>query len=213
GGVNIIRFIVTHDSKDPNVQNALKFINDLVRVTKYNLFIKEITYLKENFEKYQGKGIIIKSGYGLKPNEKPIKNKYFVNTDLLKDHGILEIRYIKHRHLARVKPPMLSENCKHCVVEMINGGKINLQNFVSLNNFEKDLLRKIDSLFETGQNLHDDDEDNMHKNFELLKGSYLAGNNNSLIKEQLRAYISHAHELGKISRWTRDKILHELKLI
>lgn len=153
------------------------------------------------------------SGKGLKPHQKVVNSKYYVNEDLLKNNGILEIRYVKNHHLAHVKPPMLSEKCKGCVTSMINGGKINPDHFVSLNQFEKDMLRKIDKLFNTNQNLHDDDNELLHKNFELLKGSYLAGNDSRLVKDQLKQYIFHAYELGKISRWNRDKMLFELKLI
>ena len=165
-------------------------------------------------EHKEGTGMMkVVNGYGLKNNEKVVNNKYYVNTDLLKNHGILEIRYVKNRHMAHVKPPMLSEKCKGCVVDMINGGKINSDHFVSLSHFEKDLLRKVDKLFNTNQNLHDDDDDNFNKNFELLKGSYLAGNDNQSVKNQLRQYITHAYEIGKISRWVRDRMLMELKLI
>ena len=155
----------------------------------------------------------VKSGNGLKPNEKAIRDKYFVNTDLLKNHGILEIRYIKNRHLAHLKPPTLSENCKHCITAMIDGGKINTDHFVSLSQFEKDMLRRIDKLFQTNQDLDDDSENNFVKSFELLKGSYLAGNNSQSVKDALRQYIYHAEDIGKINKYTANKMLFELKLL
>lgn len=219
-GYNIIMYIILNGVSPigANKQKSNNASNDLHKLLKIiemdateidKLIDSEINQYKVSFIA----PVRAKIGIGLKASEKVVNNKYYVNEDLLKNHGILEIRYVKNRHLAHVKPPMLSEKCKGCVTDMINGGKIKSDHFVSLNQFEKDLLRKIDKLFNTNQDLNDDDEENFHKNFELLKGSYLAGNDSHMVKQQLRQYINHAYEIGKISRYNRDKILMELKLL
>lgn len=180
--------------------------------------MKKIDETKKNDEtkeidETKGKGMKIVNGYGLKSNEKVVNNKYYVNEDLLKNSGILEIRYIKNRHLAHVRPGTMTEKCKGCVFDMINGVKINSDHFVSLSQFEKDLLRRIDKLFATNQNLHDDDDEIMNENFQLLKGSYLAGNDSQLVKNQLKEYIYHAEHIGKLTKWQANKLLFDLKLI
>ncbi len=197
-------------------KSAVKFFDDLnkeniVFVHALKLSMDELFEFEE--EDSNNSPLKVITGKGLKPNEQPIKDKYYVNKDLLKNHGILEIRYIKNRHLAHVKPPMLSNGCKSCALDMIDGKKINADDFVKLNQFEKDLLRRIDKLFQTGQSLNDDDEENFVKNFELLKGEYLAGNNNTNIKNQLRHYIDHAYDIGKINQYQMRRMLFELKLI
>ncbi len=188
---------------------------DEERAARMKDFDEKRTARMEDINKRYNEIIKSVKGTGLKSNrnEKVVNNKYYVNDKLLKDHGILEIRYVKNRHLAHVKPPMLSEKCKRCVISMIDGRKIDADHFVTLNQFEKDLVRKVDKLFNSGQNLHDDDDDNFSKNFEILKGSYLAGSDSQMVKQQLREYINHAHDIGKINRHQRDKILFQIKLV
>jgi hypothetical protein len=241
-GKNSILYMVENDVNDSGYQAASDFIKDLVLPKDFKRVLLQIEKMKNDINKFnqltsnkpiaskrpltskvtkveaateykEGTGMKVINGYGLKQNEKVVNNKYYVNEDLLKNNGILEIRYVKNRHLAHVRPSTLSEKCKGCVLDMINGGKVNADNFVSLNQFEKDLLRKIEKLFQTGQSLNDDDDNNFTKNFELLKGSYLAGNDNQTLKDQLRKYITHAHEIGKLTKWNANKMLFDLKLI
>ncbi len=210
-GANMEQLFFAHSKDNPNiVKNYSKKFNE--RLNPFPSNSDTAIYSTSDPNKGTATASAV-SGEGLKSNEKIVNKKYYVNDKLLKDHGILEIRYVKNRHLAHVKPPMLSEKCKDCVIHMIDGRKINADNFVSLNQFEKNLLRKIDKLFESNQNLNDDDEENFSKNFELLKGSYLAGNDSHMVKQQLREYIHHAFDIGKINRYQRDRMLFDLKLV
>jgi len=51
-----------------------------------------------------------------------------------------------------------------------------------------------------------------NEKFQILLGSYNAGNNSEILKNQLRQYIFHAMKLGIIPRNTGNAMLLELSL-
>jgi hypothetical protein len=153
------------------------------------------------------------TGLGLKKHHKIIKNKYYIDRKLLDNHGILEIRYIKNKHLAHIRPPTLHYKTKKVITDLLDDKKINSNEFVSLNDFDKDLIRRINKLFGGNQDLDDDEEELFNKNFEILKGQVMSGNTNHQIKEQLKMYIIHAIDIGKLTHHQGRKLMMDLKLL
>jgi hypothetical protein len=55
-------------------------------------------------------------------------------------------------------------------------------------------------------------DEEFNEKFQILLGSYNAGNNSEILKNQLRQYIMHAMKLGIIPRNTGNSMLLELSL-
>ena len=89
----VVKVEQLRDSYDPTAQ-------------KHEIYIYALYLILKEF--LIGKNNLVKKGAGLfgfsriKPSEQRISNKYFLDTDKLKD-GILELRYKKNRHLTNVK--------------------------------------------------------------------------------------------------------------
>lgn len=166
--------------------------------------------------KHYGHGILVQ-GYGLKNaivknNRHTIKDKFYVDKRLL-NNGILDVRYIKNGHkVSNVNHhSLLSNDAVNTLKDMINGVSINNDNFVRLNNFEKDLLRRFNNHYlDEKYKLNDNDDDLFHKNYEILLGEWKSGNNNHLIKKQLESYIDHAVDIGKLSHHQARRIKNSL---
>lgn len=206
-------------NKNSDVMNDFANVIQLVGMTK----TQEQNLLNElhGLVKYNS-AVLNKVGHGLKkmgqvsnlrPHEKQVNNKYYVNKRLLDDHGILEIRYIKNRHKAHINPPTLSHNAKKAFSKLIDDVKISDDDYISLNQFERDLLRRINKLFGEKQSFNDDDDSKFTKQFEILRGEYLAGNNSQLVKNQLKQYIIHSVDIGKLTQHQGRKMMMDLGLI
>jgi hypothetical protein len=76
---------------------------------------------------------------------------------------------------------------------------------------EKHLIRTILNMLEKSHLIKNKDEE-FNEKFQILLGSYNAGNNSEILKNQLRQYILHAIKLNLIPRNVGHQILLELSL-
>jgi hypothetical protein len=65
-----------------------------------------------------------KVGHGLKPSEKQIHRKYFIDTHKL-NNNVLEVRYNKNRHLTNVKTQVIGHGVKNIIHSIINNDDMN----------------------------------------------------------------------------------------
>ncbi len=76
---------------------------------------------------------------------------------------------------------------------------------------EKHLIRTILNMLEKSHLIKNKDEE-FNEKFQILLGSYNAGNNSEILKNQLKQYIIHAMKINLIPRNTGHSMLLELSL-
>jgi len=147
---------------------------------------------------------------GSKPTEKQTHKEYFIDTHKL-NNNVLEVRYNKNRHLTNVKTQIVGDGIKKIIQNIINDDTLNEKEYHELTENEKKLIRTILKMLEKSHLIKNKDQE-FNEKFQILLGSYNAGNNSEILKNQLRQYIFHAIKLGIIPRNTGNAMLLELSL-
>lgn len=141
-------------------------------------------------------------GSGIKPrsnNEVDLNSKYYINTAKL-SHGILEIRYIKNRHLVPVKIQAVSPLFQNMVLRRLNGDmNPDKESYVKLTDTEKHLFRSITKYLDMDGGSLPDVSEIMDKKAQVVFGQLRAGNNNPEIKREAFLLLRHAYTVGKLS--------------
>lgn len=158
-------------------------------------------------------------GYGIEGNKEcKLKNyhhvigKYYVDKKKL-GTGILDIRYVKNRHVGTVKPQHISPEMNDIVQDMLNHKKIDKGKYNKLkNNTEKHLCRHLNEMFDLGEDLGDLDDENFNERFNIVIGEIRAGNTNTQLKHEARKYIMYAMKMNKIHRNVAYDLITELGL-
>ena len=163
--------------------------------------------LEDTSEQKEGEGLKFKSkNNNLQKNEKLIHSKYYINLKKL-GGSILDIRYLKTRHLTPIKQQFLSPEMKNMVHHLI-GGKVDKAGYEKLTNLDKHLYRSLLPYF--GQEKDTvDDVDAFYERFNVIRGELASGNNNELLKREFRQYLQHALHIGLIKRQTYNQLLLE----
>ncbi len=146
----------------------------------------------------------------MKPTEKQIHKKYFIDTNKL-NNNVLEVRYNKNRHLTGFKTQIIGNGVKNIINNIINDDTMNEKEYHELTENEKHLIRTILNMLEKSHLIKNKDQE-FNEKFQILLGSYNAGNNSEILKNQLRQYIFHAMKLNIIPKNTGNAMLLELSL-
>lgn len=140
-----------------------------------------------------------KRGSGITANEHYINEKYYINRAKL-NNGILEIRYVKNRHLVPVKLQTVSPLFRDMVLKHLDGHEAtDKASFAKLSDNEKHLFRSICKYIDVDGGSLPDPSDMMDKKAQLVFGELRAGNTNPEIKREAYVILRHAYLLGKIS--------------
>jgi hypothetical protein len=184
--------------------------NDKIDIILNDLSINELLELYQLIFgiEYIGGGILKPSG--LKQTEKQIHKKYFIDTNKL-NNNVLEVRYNKNRHLTGIKTQIVGNGVKNIISNIIDNDTINEKEYHTLSQNEQHLIRTILNMLEKSHLLSNKDEE-FNEKFQILLGSYNAGNNSEILKNQLKQYIIHAMKLNIIPRNTGNAMLVELSL-
>ena len=149
-----------------------------------------------------------KVGHGLKPSEKQIHRKYFIDTHKL-NNNILEVRYNKNRHLTNVKTQVIGHGVKNIIHSIINNDDMNQNDYHVLTEQEKHLIRTILNMLDKSHLLSNADEE-FNERFQILLSEYNAGNNSEILRNQIKQYILHAMKLNMISRQAGQQMIIEM---
>lgn len=161
------------------------------------------------------------SGSGLyrkqfKPSNQDLENvtyladkKYFLNKNKLEHNNILEIRYSNNRHLIPIKPFSVTNQVKKLILSSIQQRKIDAQLYVKLTESEKYLFRSVLQylgLSSEGSGL----ADNFAEQFDVVRGSILAGNDSKILKHKAKAMLLTALQANAINRRDYAQLMLEL---
>jgi hypothetical protein len=149
------------------------------------------------------------TGEGLRKGEKKVNHKYFIDHNKL-DNNILEVRYNRNRHLTNIKSQYVGGAVKK-IVKDISIGTLDTTDYHKLSSQEKHLVRQLLHMFDKGDLLKDDDNA-FEKEFQVLMGSWNAGNNSELLRKQLKQFILYGIKINKIPRNTGLNMLMELSV-
>ena len=150
----------------------------------------------------------IKEGHGLKPSEKVIHKKYFIDTHKL-NNNVLEVRYNKNRHLTNVKTQVIGNGVKNIIHNIINDNNMNQNDYHVLTQQEKHLIRTILNMLDKNHLVSNADEE-FNERFQILLSEYNAGNNSEILRNQIKQYILHAMKLNMIGRQAGQQMIIEM---
>ena len=211
---------IKHALKPTSVQTLITNVNSAALDELYDLLLDNYHPINPDAENqldfsdiYGNNADVVeetKEGYGLKPTEKQIHKKYFIDTHKL-NNNVLEIRYNKNRHLTNVKSQVIGNGVKQIIHNILNNDSLNEKDYHVLTEHEKHLIRTILNMLEKSHLLSNADEQFNNK-FQILLGQWNAGNNSEMLRNQLKQYIIHAMKLGIIPRNTGNAMLLEMSL-
>ena len=154
----------------------------------------------------------IVSGRGIQSREikhKKSFHKYAIDLKKLR-HNILALKYLKNaNNVATFNPIEISKTLKELLEHFLHDGKqIDSSDFEKLSHTEKRILKrlysflKIDFVF--------DHDDQFQKRFEVMYGSWLAGNDNEDLIKELKEYIKLAVHENIISKDAGRTMMNKL---
>ena len=94
---------------------------------------------------------------------------------------MLEVRYNKNRHLTGIKTQIIGSGVKNIISNIIDNDTINDKEYNNLTENEKHLIRTILNMLEKSHLIKNKDQE-FNEKFQILLGSYNAGNNSEILK-------------------------------
>jgi len=155
-------------------------------------------------------------GFGMNKQSRAIKDKqafhdkYAIDKKKLK-RNILALKYLKNaNHVATFKPIEISEQLKKLIEQnVMKGQKIEDSDYKLLSVTERRVLKRLYSFLKMDDHMTDHNE-NFQKDFQVMYGSFLAGNNNETLISQLKEYVKLAVHESIISKAEGKKMLDKL---
>ena len=109
------------------------------------------------------------------------------------------------------KTQVVGNGVKNIINNIINEDIMDEKKYHELTENEKHLIRTILNMLEKSHFIKNKDEE-FNEKFQILLGSYNAGNNSEILKNQLKQYVLHGMRLNIIPRNTGHSMLIELSL-
>jgi hypothetical protein len=182
--------------------------------------------------KIDGKGLVkskkipkvkipkVKVGVGIANKKEPPYRqlgKYVIHWKQLNDNDMLNVKYKSLGRIPQFKPIPVSDVFKEYLIDVMNGGKHNQRHYENIPVEERKIWEKIVNGAGLAEHLKikktisDDDNDEMER-FEMLKGQYLAGNNNPSVIRELRRFVVKFLSDGRLKRNQALDLLLELSV-
>ena len=143
-------------------------------------------------------------------NKKLINGKY-IDITKLKDN-ILCVRYVSTGgYIPQLKSQLITKGTRE-VIDDILGNKYDERLYKKLSADERRVIKRFVDVLKLNVNVKDDDDVEFNKQFEILRGEYLAGNSNETLKAQLKKYVVEAIAQNIIPRHQGYSLLFQLSL-
>ena len=129
----------------------------------------------------------------------------------LKDN-LLSIKYSKNEapH-SQLRPRSISTALRGLIEDVI-ANNYNEKVYQMLEDDDKRTFKKIVKVLKLPIDTYDDLDKEYQKNYELLKGQFMSGNNSPEVKNALRKYIVEGMNEGKLNRSEAMFLLYQLSL-
>ena len=207
--------------------------NDLTRsenlkASSNKVFIGD-TNINEIFRVKFGSGIQLKKGIrplkmkvgrGIAVKETPSYReygKYAIHLPQLEQQDTLNVKYKSLGQIPKFKPMPVSDIFRDFIVDLLDNGKPNARVYTQIPTDERKFFEEMsigagvwNGLGLKRTTTSNDEEEN--KRFELLKGEYMAGNNNPKVMSDLRRLIVKMMNDGRIRKNQGVDLLMELSI-
>jgi len=141
--------------------------------------------------------------------------KYIIHWGQLNNNDILNVKYACMGNIPSLKPSAISDVFKEFIIDILETGKLNERMYKQIPNEEKKIFEKM--VMGAGlmnqlklKRVYIDQELEDIKKFNILKGEYLAGNDNDKLKKELRRYVVQFMNDNRISKNEGTRLLMEL---
>ena len=218
---NINRGGIVLSDSPPNrvrIRPIIRDTDDVENNPKLKDVMEKFSDFVEKKKKTSGKGIQLKP---LRIQNRVIKhkqvfnnNKYAIDTKKLKKN-ILDLKYVKNaNHVNAFKPIEISNYLKSIIDNIIKDNyNLKTEEFNGLNTTEKRVLKRLFKFLNIQNTLLNDastEDNNVQKNFEVAYASFLAGNNNKELINELIQYVKLALHENTINKKDGYEILNKL---
>ena len=113
--------------------------------------------------------------------------------------------------MATFNPIEISDTLKELLENFIyDGEEISASDFDKLSHTEKRVLKRLYSFLKIDFDF-DHHDDQFQKRFEVMYGSFLAGNDNADLKKELKEYVKLAIHEAIISKQEGASMMHKLE--
>jgi len=217
---------------DGNVINKKSFINmkkdDVIRIFERWLDSKP-TATEITADLKKGKGIskapsqrlkTVKVGKGLSVKETPSYReygKYAIHIPQLEQQDILNVKYKSLGQIPKFKPIPVSDVFRDFILDLLENGKPNARVYTQIAPEERKFFEEMsigagvwNGLGLKRTTTSTDEEEN--KRFEILRGEYMAGNNNPKLISELRRLVVKMMNDGRIRKNQGVQLLMELSI-
>jgi hypothetical protein len=226
---SIVRFV--DDATNGYDANAKELVSDKRRSSRKNAKTVEGFGMKKGYHKMPD-GTVMKDsehnsgrisvkkliGKGIEVQSQPTYKqfgKYVMHYPHLMNN-VFNVKYPSLGSIPAIKPKTISDDYKEFVLEVFDTGKVNPRLFSNLDDEEKTHFHKVCKgaglleVFKLKKGETDEEKDDLNR-FNLLKGSYIAGNNGESVIRELRGLISKFINEGRITKNEGLQMLMEIK--
>jgi hypothetical protein len=176
--------------------------------------------LKRSISGDKKKGNGLKVGRGIAVKQTPSYKeygKYAIHIPQLEQQDLLNVKYKSLGQIPKFKPIPVSDIFRDFILDLLENGKPNGRVYTQIAPEERKYFEEMsigagvwNSLGLKRTTTSTDEEEN--KRFELLRGEYLAGNNNTKVISELRKLVVKMMSDGRIRKTQGVELLMELSL-
>lgn len=162
----------------------------------------------------------MKVGRGIAVKETPSYReygKYAIHLPQLEQQDTLNVKYKSLGQIPKFKPIPVSDIFRDFILDLLDNGKANARVYTQIPTDERKFFEEMsigagvwNGLGLKRTTTSNDEEEN--KRFELLKGEYMAGNNNPKVMSDLRRLIVKMMNDGRIRKSQGVELLMELSI-
>jgi hypothetical protein len=162
-------------------------------------------------KKLVGRGIAVEN----QPTYKQF-GKYVMHYPHLVNSNVFNVKYPSLGSIPAIKPKTITDEYKDFVLDIFDTGKMNERLFNTLDDDEKTHFHKVCKgaglleLFKLKKSDTNEEKDDLDR-FNLLKGSFVAGNNGESVIRELRGLITKFIHEGRITKNEGLSLLMEIK--
>jgi hypothetical protein len=143
--------------------------------------------------------------------------KYVIHNKQLQDNDILNVKYKSLGRIPQFKPIPVSDIFKEYLNDVLDSGKHNPRMYDNIPVEERKIWEKIvqgsglSDTLKIKKTISDGEKDDLER-FEMLKGQYIAGNNNPSVIRELRRFVVKFLSDGRLKRNQALDLLLELSV-
>jgi hypothetical protein len=169
------------------------------------------TGLKKTKRVIRGRGYVKHEHPTKKPRRHYIGEAYYVDLNKL-DDNILCVKYASNDStVPSSRNQQISDKTKEIIYDILKD-KFDERIFNLLNQEEKRVVKRFIKAVKLDIKINDEADKEFQKQFEIVRGEYLAGNSSPEIKSALKRYVLEAMKENKIPRHEGFSLLYTLSL-